>query len=77
MKPAVTHKRKQIPLYSQLPSDFVKEVRDFMTKVEKGLYELFQCTAFRQETAEKTGRKEVKVKRGGVRRIAKKKSLAA
>ncbi len=76
MKPVVARK-KQIPLYSQLPSDVVKEVKDFMTKVEKGLYDLFQCAAFRQGAAEKRGRKEVKIKRGRVQRIAKKKSLAA
>ncbi len=76
MKAVVTHK-KPIPFYSKLPSDVVKEVKDFTAKVEKGLYQLFQCAAFRQAAAEKTAHKEVKVKRGRVRRVAKKRSLAA
>jgi hypothetical protein len=75
MKTLVAHK-KQIPFYSQLPSDVIKEVKDFTAKVEKNLYELFQCAAFRQEPAEKTGRKEVKAKRARVP-IARKKKVAA
>lgn len=42
MKPAVAHKKKEIPVHPKEPSTFSDEVNQVFNKIEKRAYELFE-----------------------------------